>query len=241
MNDSNDTPHTLSRRDFILTSASGITGTIMAGSLSASAQDADAPSPPAVTRWGFVGTGSIANKMAEYIKGSKTAELAASSSRTLDKAVAFAKKHGAEHSFDSWQKMFETDLIDAVYVATPTSVKEEISIAAANAGKHVLCEKPIASSESLQRIIKACHDNNVAFMDGTRLSHHPRTSEIKSKLDKMVGKVRTIDSVFQFKTRDQSNIRLNPTLEPMGALGDAGWYNMRAIVEYIRSISLYPP
>jgi len=129
--------------------------------------------------------------------------------------------------------MCQWDGIDAIYVATPTSVKEEITIAAAKAGKHVLCEKPLPSLAATQRMLAACRENNVAFMDGTHFSHHPRSIEIENKLDTLVGKRRTLHCVFQFNIRDKSNIRMIPALEPMGVVGDAGWYNMRGIVDYL--------
>jgi predicted dehydrogenase len=183
-------------------------------------------------RWGFVGTGGIANSMAPRVKQAANAELVAVSSRKMETAQAFAGKHGVDHAFDSWADMFAWDGVDAIYVATPTSVKEEICMAAANAGKHVLGEKPFANLPSLQRITAACRDNGVGFMDGTHFPHHPRTAHIKSTMSENVGWPWSVDSAFQFEMSDSSNIRLNPQLEPYGAIGDAGWYNMRAAVEY---------
>lgn len=226
----NNSTH-LSRRDFNQKATTGGIGTLLLGSLSTQAEDAE-PSRK-TTRWGFVGTGSIANAMGKAIMDAPTATLVASSSRTLSKAEDFAKKYKATRAFDSWAEMCEWDGIDAVYVATPTFVKEEISIAAAKAGKHVLCEKPLPSLPAVKRMLAACHENNVAFMDATHFSHHPRSIELEGKLDELVGKRRTLHSVFQFNIKDQENIRLSPTQEPMGVLGDAGWYNVRAIVDYI--------
>ena len=67
-------------------------------------------------------------------------------------ANEFAGRYEIEHRFDSWAEMAASDVIDAVYIATPTSVREEIPIAAANGGKHVLGEKPFASADSVGRI-----------------------------------------------------------------------------------------
>ena len=72
-------------------------------------------------------------------------------------------------------------------------------------------------------------------MDGTHFAHHPRTINIKQKRDERLGDVWSVASAFQFNLPDRSNIRFNPELEPMGAIGDAGWYNMRAAVEYLPS------
>jgi predicted dehydrogenase len=175
----------------------------------------------------------IANAMAGMIKIAGSAELVAVSSRKMETANAFARDHGIDNAFDSWADMAAWDGIDALYVATPTSVREEICVAAANSGKHVLGEKPFASLPSLQRITAACRTNDVGFMDGTHFVHHPRTAEIKAKMAEAVGWPWSLDSAFQAYLEDRSNIRFRPELEPLGAIGDAGWYNMRAAVEYL--------
>ena len=138
-------------------------------------------------RWGIVGTGMIANGMANMIKLAGPAELAAVSSRRMESANAFGERHGVSKRFDSWADMAAWDGVDAIYVATPTSVREEICLAAANQGKHVLGEKPFASLPSVRRIADACRDNGVGFMDGTHFVHHPRTFEIRSKMSELVG------------------------------------------------------
>lgn len=183
-------------------------------------------------RWGIVGTGSIANGMASMIKVAEHAELAAVASRKIETAKDFANKHGIPAAFGSWSDMLSSNTIDAVYVATPTAVREEVCLLAAARGKHVLGEKPFANLPSLRRITSACRTNGVGFMDGTHFVHHPRTAQIKATLGEKIGSPRTIDSTFQFTLPDADNIRLNPALEPYGAIGDAGWYNVRAAVEY---------
>ena len=92
--------------------------------------------PPPTLRWGVVGTGNIANQMAGSIKRAKFAELAAVSSRRMESAREYADKHQVALAFDSWADMIASDGVDAIYVATPTSVREEICIAAARGSKH---------------------------------------------------------------------------------------------------------
>jgi len=184
-------------------------------------------------RWGFIGTGMIASSMAHAVTLTPRARLVAVSSRRLESAKSFAKKHGAKLAFDSWAEMFTSEEIDAIYVATPTGVREDVSVAAARAGKHVLAEKPFASLTSIQNIIAACRENNVGFMDGTHFVHHPRTHQIRRQKADAIGWAWSVASAFQFNLADKSNIRYKPELEPMGAIGDAGWYNMRAAVEYL--------
>jgi len=186
-----------------------------------------------IMRWGFAGTGMIANSMASVLRMAPHGVLTAVSSRRMESAQSFADQHGAGRAFDSWQEMVEWDGVDAIYVATPTSVREEICVAAAKAGKHVLGEKPFASLPSLKRITGACRGNGVGFMDGTHFVHHPRTAAIQEATADKIGWPWSVDSAFQFNLPDRSNIRYNPQLEPLGAIGDAGWYNMRAAVEYL--------
>jgi predicted dehydrogenase len=189
--------------------------------------------PVTTLRWGVVGTGGIANSMAGMIRMADAAEIGAVSSRRMETAREYAETHEVPNAFDSWEEMIASDTVDAIYVATPTSLREEICIAAAKGGKHVLGEKPFASLPSLRRITAACRDNGVAFMDGTHFVHHPRTLDIRRRREERLGVVWSVASAFQFNLPDRGNIRFNTELEPMGAIGDAGWYNMRAAVEYL--------
>jgi predicted dehydrogenase len=232
------------RRTLLGAMGSGIIASAFGGIMSGAPQVARSQEVAAV-RWGFVGTGSIANSMARVVQLTPAAELAAVSSRKMASAEAFAGNHGAGKAFDSWAEMAAWDGVDAIYVATPTSVREEICVAAAKQGKHVLGEKPFASLSSLERITAACRENSVGFMDGTHFVHHPRTAAIQSGMAEKVGWPWSVDSAFQFSLKDRNNIRFNPMLEPLGAIGDAGWYNMRAAVEYLspgielRSLNAY--
>ena len=218
------------RRRIIRAAAGGVAVSLGGGILASTSACATGGKP---VRWGFVGTGGIANSMANVVKLTPLAELTAISSRRMESAEAFAGLHGAQRAFDSWAEMSAWEGIDAVYIATPTSVREEISVVAANNGKHVLGEKPFASLPSMERIIAACRENNVAFMDGTHFVHHPRTAELRNRMTEHVGWPWSVASAFQFSLKDRGNIRFNPSLEPMGAIGDAGWYNMRGAVEYM--------
>lgn len=113
--------------------------------------EAAAARPSAPLRWGFVGTGSIAGWMASVIADANSAELLAASGRKTSTAGDSANGHDIENTFDSWADTIASDGVDAIYVAAPTSAKNEICIAAANSGKHVLGEKPFTDRPSLQR------------------------------------------------------------------------------------------
>jgi predicted dehydrogenase len=219
----------VSRREVLGAAGGGLMMVMLGNVWPVKAADGDRP----VIRWGIVGTGSIARSMATVINNVPSGKLVAVSSRRMESAREFAAEYGAERPFDDWAEMTAWDGIDAVYVATPTGVREEISVAAANNGKHVLAEKPFASLPSLERIIAACRAADVGFMDGTHFGHHPRTSAIRDAMSERVGWPWSLTSTFQFALPDRGNIRYNLDLEPMGAVGDVGWYCMRAIAEYL--------
>ncbi len=224
-------PVNTERRDLLKAAGAGALAVAFSNITFAAAGQSN-KAPARQLRWGIVGTGGIANSMASMIQLADHAEIGAVSSRKMDSAQEFAARHQAPMAFDSWKQMCQSNGVDAIYVATPTSVREEICIEAANQGKHVLGEKPFASLESVKRITAACRSNGVGFMDGTHFVHHPRTAHINRVTQEKVGWPWSIASAFQFSLTDKGNIRYNTNLEPYGAIGDAGWYNMKVAVEF---------
>ena len=166
------------RRQILAATGATTLATVIGGTMLGTSGTAGAQSVKTI-RWGIVGTGGIANSMAGMIEMARASELGAVSSRRMETAQTFARNHDVPNAFDSWQEMIDSDAVDAIYVATPTSVREEICIAAAKGGKHVLGEKPFASLPSVKRITQACRDNDVAFMDGKHFVHHPATLDIR--------------------------------------------------------------
>lgn len=230
---SEQNPSNPSRRRLFEAAGAGVfAATLGAGVAQAKAGEKGAAAVKTL-RWGIVGTGYIAGAMAPRIHEADGAEFAAVSSRKMETAKEFADEHGVSNTFDSWQEMIASGLVDAVYLATPTSVREEIAVAAAKQGKHVLGEKPFANLASLQRIVAACRENGVGFMDGTHFPHLARTHQVRRNMAAMVGQPWSLDSAFQFGLDNTNNIRLKPAFEPYGAIGDAGWYNVRAAVEFL--------
>ncbi|WP_211827740.1 Gfo/Idh/MocA family protein [Kistimonas asteriae] len=185
-------------------------------------------------RLGIVGSGLIAGVIADAVKQVEAIELVAVASRRSASATVFAKEHGITTTYNTWQDMLSSDAIDAVYIATPTACKEEIALFGAENRKHLLVEKPFASVESLQKIITAAGSHGVAFMDATHFSHNPRTQQIRDDMVASIGEPQAVRSSFFFPLMDKSNIRFNPEKEPTGAVGDMGWYSMRAITEYLQ-------
>ena len=151
----------------------------------------------------------------------------------IDQCAAEVPQSESAVALGSYQELIERDDVDAVYIPLPTGLRREWVIAAAQAGKHVLCEKPAAiNATDAQAMIDACTEAGVQFMDGVMFDHSKRITEICRSLEtqEMIGKMRRISTHFSFPGDDsfqQSNIRTDSVLEPHGCLGDLGWYCIR--------------
>jgi len=190
-------------------------------------------------RFGIVGTGMIAAVVADALAGAERAVLTRVASRSRDRAAAFIAdrpqtEHPAAEPVEGWQALIAGEAVDAVYVATPTVAKEEIALAAIAAGKHVLVDKPFLDAASAQRMADAAAAAGRVFMDATHFVHHPRTLAVREATAERLGATRALHGAFHFPMPDDGNIRLDPAQEPTGALGDMGWYPVRALVTYLR-------
>jgi predicted dehydrogenase len=184
---------------------------------------------------GIVGTGYIADVIATALRETDRVRLAAVASRRVEGARDFAARHGGVRVHASWEELIADPTVHAVYVATPTVAREAICVGAAQAGRHVLGDKPFRSLDSLRAITAACRQSGVAFMDATHFTHHPRTHQLRREMAERVGRLEAIRSSFFFPSADRANIRLQPDKEPAGAIGDMAWYSMRAVAEYAPS------
>lgn len=182
-------------------------------------------------KWGVLGTAKIATKVGKAIRAAAGAELTAIASRSLDRAEQWKNEHGARRAYGSYEALLADPEIDALYIPLPPSLHAEWTIKGARAGKHVLCEKPLAvSAAEVREMIAACREHRVQLMDGVMWVHHPRTAAMRAAIDEhRLGKLRTVSSAFSFNWGDTppENIRFHRELGG-GALGDVGWYCVRA-------------
>ena len=191
-------------------------------------------------RWGIIGTARIARKNWKAIRHSGNGAVVAVASRDLARAQEFIADcqriepfKTAPRAVDSYERLLASADVDAVYLPLPTALRKEWVIRAAEAGKHVFCEKPCAVNVAeLEEMLAVCRKHRVQFMDGVMFMHHRRLDQIRGVLDDGVslGQVRRIDSHFTFLGGDEffaQNIRVNQALEPLGCLGDLGWYGVR--------------
>ncbi|HEY3855888.1 MAG TPA: Gfo/Idh/MocA family oxidoreductase [Verrucomicrobiae bacterium] len=190
------------------------------------------------TRWGVVGAAQIARKNWLAILNSGNGVVAAVASRKLESAMRFIDDCQAQAPFPftpsasgSYAELIAAPDIDAVYIPLPTALRKEWVLAAAKAGKHVLCEKPCAvRTADLEEMVAACQRNGVQFMDGVMFMHSRRLETARAAMPETVGTMRRLNLAFTFnqdKTFFTTNIRANSALEPHGCVGDLAWYCIR--------------
>ena len=151
----------------------------------------------------------------------------------IDECQADAAFKPAPSACGSYEELLQRGDIDAVYIPLPTGVRKDWVIRAAEAGKHVLCEKPCGvNATELRAMLDACRGRGVQFMDGVMFMHGQRLALLRQIIDdqQSIGAVRRIASHFCFMAAEdffKRNIRVSGELEPLGCLGDLGWYNIR--------------
>jgi predicted dehydrogenase len=189
-------------------------------------------------RWGILGAAEIARKNWLSILNSGNGAVVAVASRKLDSAQRFIDSCQAQFPFPikprplgSYAELMAAPDIDGVYIPLPTALRKEWVLAAAQAGKHVLCEKPCApQTPDLEEMLAACRRHRVQFMDGVMFMHSRRLEAVRAALAEKVGRMRRMTLIFTFGSDDSffaSNIRGHSALEPLGCLGDLGWYCIR--------------
>jgi len=177
-------------------------------------------------RWGVLSTANIGRAaIIPAIQNSANGELVAVASRQLDKAQAFAAGLGIWRAYGSYEALLEADDIEAVYIPLPNSLHREWTIKAAQAGKHVLCEKPLAlNAEECREMEAAARQHGVRLLEAFMYRFHPRLDRtIELVRGGAIGKLSLIHSAFTFRLTRPENIRLDPELGG-GALMDVGCY-----------------
>jgi len=177
-------------------------------------------------RWGIIGTGAIAHKFAKGILRSDTGELVAAASRTQSKADEFGHFYQIPHRHGSYEAILANPEVDVVYIATPHPQHREWAIRAAQAKKHILCEKPIGVHyDEAVEMLQAAWENNVFFMEAYMYRCHPQIARMLELLrEGAIGEVRSITAQFSFNANYDLEGRLfNRTLGGGGIL-DVGGY-----------------
>lgn len=176
--------------------------------------------------WGILSTANIGRKvLIPAIQASNNGRVQAIASRDIHKAEAAAAQYSIPAAYGSYEELLTAPEIDAVYIPLPNSLHREWTIRAAEAGKHILCEKPLAltATECLE-MENAARANGVRLMEAFMYRFHPQLNQVFELLQKgAIGTPRLIHACFSFKVNNPANIRLQAELGG-GSLMDVGCY-----------------
>ena len=177
-------------------------------------------------RWGILSTAKIGiDRVIPAIVESENGTIRAIASRNEKRAQEVACRFAIRQAFGSYDELLASRDIDAVYIALPCAMHAEWAVKAANAGKHVLCEKPISlQTDQIDPIIEARDRNGVIISEAFMVTYHPQWHQVRSLLkDGAIGKLRRVQAVFTYNNRDEQNVRNIADLGG-GALHDIGVY-----------------
>lgn len=177
-------------------------------------------------KWGILSTANIAQT--QFLPGltdAKNAVLHGVASRNLAKAEAVARQWGAERAYGSYEALLEDPDVEAVYIPLPNNLHHEWAIKALRAGKHVLCEKPMALNvEQCEEMLAVAMETGRHFMEAFMYRFHPQISKVEELVHSgRVGEIQLISGSFTFFLDDATNIRLVPGLGG-GSVMDVGCY-----------------
>jgi len=175
-------------------------------------------------RIGIFGCANVARKHAiPAFKELEIAELKGIASRDKEKAKAWAQEFSIPFSGD-YDELLNNKEIDMVYIALPTGLNEEWVIKAANAKKHVICEKSLSTTyNSVLKIVEACKKNNVMLFENFMCAYHPQHEKVKEVIKEELGNVSTFSGSFGFPHLKKENFRYKKDLGG-GSLNDMGAY-----------------
>jgi xylose dehydrogenase (NAD/NADP) len=179
----------------------------------------------APVRWGIISTAKINERVLPEVRESSEVDLVAVASRSQDAADAYARREGIPRAHGSYEALLADTDVEAVYIPLPNSLHVEWSIRALEAGKHVLCEKPLdRRTAEVERAFAAAEQTDRILMEGFMYRHHPQTRRAKELVEAgEIGELRVLRLSFGFTLEDQGDIRLSADLDG-GALMDVGCY-----------------
>jgi predicted dehydrogenase len=176
-------------------------------------------------RWGLLSTANINGKLLAGARGTDEATVVAVASRDRGRAEDFAREHGIERAHGSYEDLLADPEVDAIYNPLPNSMHVEWSIRALEAGKHVLCEKPMSRRPAeVEEAFAAAERAGRVLEEAFMWRHHPQALRLRELLDEgAVGTLRLVTSSFSFPLADVSNIRMQGSIDG-GSLMDVGCY-----------------
>jgi len=183
--------------------------------------------------WGLLSTAPINLSILDAARKTDQAEVVAVASRDEARAGAYAREHGIERSYGSYDALLADPDVDAVYVSLPNGLHVEWTLRALEAGKHVLCEKPLARrAADVERAFEVAEAAGLVLSEGFMWRHHPQTAKLARLVaDEVIGPLRLIRVAFSFPLaveRSPDDARFSAELDG-GAMMDVGCYCVSAI------------
>jgi glucose-fructose oxidoreductase len=225
----------VTRRSFLHSASSGFLAAGLASSLASAADPQQSGDPGRKIGFAFVGIGRFSlGELLPAVKQSKLCRAAALVSGDLDKAKKTAQQHGIPESscytYDTYERLAENKDVDAAFIVLPNSMHREYTERGAKIGKHVLCEKPMAtSSADCGAMIDACKTANRKLMIGYCVRYGPyNRAAIQLCRDKAIGRISVINADAGFPLHNPDEWRLNKKLAGGGPLLDIGIYGLNA-------------
>jgi xylose dehydrogenase (NAD/NADP) len=172
-------------------------------------------------RWGILSTANISGALLDSGHGG----FVAVASRGLDRAQAFAREHGLERAYGSYEELLADPEIDAIYNPLPNSMHVDWSIRALEAGKHVLCEKPMSRRpEDVERAFDVAEREGRVLAEAFMWRHHPQLQRARELVERgEIGTLRLVRAAFSYVETDPDDIRMQGDLDG-GGLMDVGCY-----------------
>jgi D-xylose 1-dehydrogenase (NADP+, D-xylono-1,5-lactone-forming) len=188
--------------------------------------------------WGLLSTARINGALIPALRASKRNRLAAVGSRRLEAAQAYAREWRIPRAHGSYEALLADPEVDVVYVSLPNAMHAEWSIKALEAGKHVLCEKPLALSvQEVDSMAAAARSSRKVLAEAFMYLHHPQTRRVKEVVDSgRLGQLQIIKGAFTFVLRREGDVRLEPELGG-GSIWDVGCYP----ISYARLLAAAEP
>jgi xylose dehydrogenase (NAD/NADP) len=178
-------------------------------------------------KWGIMSTADINRKVIPGAHASPKVDLVAVASRDQARADAYAKTWEIERAYGSYETLLEDPDIEAVYISLPNNMHVDWSIKALDAGKHVLCEKPLSrNADQVESAFDAADRVGRLLSEAFMYRHNPQTKRAKDLVvSGAIGELRLVRSTFSYSLYDEENIRLRTDVEG-GALMDVGCYTV---------------
>ncbi|MFI5233821.1 MAG: Gfo/Idh/MocA family protein [Gemmatimonadales bacterium] len=177
-------------------------------------------------KFGLIGAGRIArNRIAPGIHAAEHATLHAAASRELSRAESM----GPERAYDSYDALLHDPDVDAVYVATHNGLHKELSIAGLRAGKHVICEKPLAiNARDCEEMLRVAESSGRLLAEAFMYRHHPQIARVRELVKSgVIGQVMVVEASFRFPLSNPDDVRMNAEWGG-GSLLDVGCYCVSA-------------